>query len=451
ELGIFCRPVFSGNNGGATAQGVTKDRVEVIWFEGSENATENAVLSRGGLETTPQQRDGAIQAFVDFANTHWELYGRKIHVTRFAGNCPTAPQDHDSCLASAQEVVRLHPFAVIWASAFYADAFDVWANAGIPSFGGNWWDTTYYGSHRPYRWDYYSSGSEVMDLTAEYYCKNMFGRPADHAGTVIHPTIGGRSTPRHLGIATSDERELAVDGQHLRDAVRACTGGKDVPTVIAVSNDLSQASTTLSALTAKLINEKVTTFVCACEAISTAIVSNAFTQEHYFPEWLIPPSGGMDADPTGRLADVQQWAHVMGLGQSWEVPLAQSPATTAWRATGRSGLPCGALDCGSIFTYLSLVGMGIELAGPNLNATTMEHGLKTAVDTSPAGSTHGHWSLAGPRYNLLDDVRAVRWDANATSKVDGKQGAYLALSGGRRFRIGEVPGGLLAQVPVSSQ
>ena len=38
-------------------------------------------------------------------------------------------------------------------------------------------------------------------MIAEYYCKKLAGKNADHAGAIIHPSIGGREHPapaRHL-------------------------------------------------------------------------------------------------------------------------------------------------------------------------------------------------------------------------------------------------------------
>ena len=39
-------------------------------------------------------------------------------------------------------------------------------------------------------------------------------------------------------------------------------------------------------------------------------------------------------------------------------------------------------------------------------------------------------------YTAQSDVRMTYWDGSATSPINGKQGAYLPLDGGRRHAVG---------------
>ena len=142
----------------------------------------------------------AVNQFVKFINENYELYGRKIVIKRIVGDCPTTPPDYDKCNAAAQQVVKEKPFAVIWATSLYATVFDIWAQAGIPSFGGSTFDVSFYNRNRPFRYDLFMDGTKAADHIAEYYCKKMAeeDRPTTPA-PIIHPTIGGRD---HAG-ATS--------------------------------------------------------------------------------------------------------------------------------------------------------------------------------------------------------------------------------------------------------
>src|SRR5438874_7168553 len=70
-----CQPVFAGDNGGATADGVTGDEVKVIYFESTPNEQVNTILGAKGLATSSQEEDAAISAFQTFINSHYELYG----------------------------------------------------------------------------------------------------------------------------------------------------------------------------------------------------------------------------------------------------------------------------------------------------------------------------------------------------------------------------------------
>ena len=50
-----------------------------------------------------------------------------------------------------------------------------------------------------------------------------------------------------------------------------------------------------------------------------------------------------------------------------------------------------------------------------------------------------------------NDCREVYWDASATSKIDGKKGAYVDVNGGRRYEPNrnQLPSGLT--IPVKPQ
>ncbi|MCW2709290.1 MAG: hypothetical protein JWM22_3132, partial [Frankiales bacterium] len=48
------------------------------------------------------------------------------------------------------------------------------------------------------------------------------------------------------------------------------------------------------------------------------------------------------------------------------------------------------------------------------------------------------WTHFGPGdYTAVSDAKEAYWDANAISPIDGKQGAYVPLNSGHRYRLGE--------------
>src|SRR3954447_12225866 len=146
-----CQPVFSGDNGGATYDGVTGDTINIVWFESTPNEQVNTILGAKGLARSNADAEAAVKAFTDFINTHYEFYGRKLKITHIVGDCPSTPPDYAKCEVAAQEVVKQHPFAVIWITSLYADVFDIWANAGIISLGGSAFDSSFYTQRRPFR------------------------------------------------------------------------------------------------------------------------------------------------------------------------------------------------------------------------------------------------------------------------------------------------------------
>jgi hypothetical protein len=384
---------------------------------------------------------------------HFELYGRKLDLQFVQGNCPTSPPDYDACNAAAQDVVKLKPFLIIWGTPLYGSVFDIWAKAGIPSFGGWQFDDSLFNTRRPFRYDPFMDGAQIGSHISEYYCKKLTGHNADHSGQVIHPQIGARGqVPRKLGIVTPEIEANVLAAKKVIAAVKACGGG-DVP-LFTYESDITRATEQTQATVSGLIQAKVTTVACMCDPIAPAFLTKGMTGSSYFPEFLIAGTQFIDADLVGRLYDQQQMAHAFGISSiGAPVNLDQSDAAKVWQDMGNTGHPCEKNGCGIEWAYVDLLGTAIQQAGPNLNPLTLEKGLQTM----PAD---GGWEASGHKptvvlnkfgqndYTGVSDTREIYWDANAVSPVDGSNGAYVNVNGGRRYTLGQwTPG--LAGIPVS--
>lgn len=450
-----CRPKFVGDNGGATYKGVTDKEILVVNFQCQPNEQVNAILATQGLAASEEESKAMEDAAIKFINERYELYGRKIVTKRIIGDCPLTPPDPAKSRQAAAEVAKLNPFMVIHYAAG-PETHDVWSRAGIISLGGPNMDLSFYAGRRPFRWDVFPDGTEGAETIGEYYCKKLANKPADHAGTVIHAQIGGRTTPRKLGVIVPDNGNGAStpNAAKVAQIVKGCSG-QDVP-IFTYSSDINRAQEQTDATMAGLINAKVTTVACMCDAIAPVFSTSGATKNRYFPEWLLPGANLLDYDVLGRLYDPAQWAHAFGPSQLVSpVPFEQSDAAKIWRAAGNQGQPCAA--CNLLTGYLTFVGSLIQEAGPTLNPLTVERGL---VGTK---SSRGGWAETkgdpgiylikfGPNdYNAISDFREVYWDAGATSKIDGKKGAYVDVNGGRRYEPGANQLGGDFNVPVKPQ
>jgi len=441
------------DNGGATYQGVTADTIKIIIFESEPNAAVNAALAPQGLAATDEEiaaMDKAAQAFIA---KHYELYGRKIEWERIRGKCPTSPPVYDDCLAAAREVIKKKPFMVVWYTPLYATVFDEWAKAGIISIGGWHFDSKYFTQRRPYRYDVFMDGTSSADLIAEYYCKKLAGKNADHAGATTFPGTAQpiRSTHRRLGISVPEIEANVSTAKHVAELISKCDPGYD-PIIATYESDIQRAEEQSQTTTQKFISSKVTTTVCMCDPIAPVFGTKGYTQAGYFPEILSPGLGLLDYDKLGRLYNPQQMAHAFGPSHLRdEVPFHDSDASIVWRDVGNSGEPCK--SCNLIWAYYNIVGVFIQGTGPVLNPLNME---KAVLSSKPQGgweaSNHDpHVIMAkfGPGdYTGLQDAREVYWDPNAISKIDGQPGAYVSINGGRRFENGTWPAGLSSEIPV---
>lgn len=449
-----CVPKFSGNNGGATYQGVTDKTIKVIRFRAKPNEQVDAILGAKGLSVSAEDDKAAQDTFLAYINKYYEFYGRKVVLEDIVGDCPTSPPNYDACNAAAQEVVKRKPALVVWNTSLYASVYDIWAKAGIPSIGGSAFDVNFYNSRRPYRYDLAMDGTQSADHIAEYYCKKMAKKNADHTGAVIHSRIGARGqVPRKLGVIVPEIEANVLTGKRVQEKVKACGGG-DSPLFTYESN-IERATEQTQATVAGLIENKVTTVVCMCDPIAPVFLTKGLTSNSYFPEFLLPGLGLLDYDLLGQLYDTQQMAHAFGPSHLGQVlNLDASDAALVWRAMGKSGHPCGQNGCGLNWAYMNAIGIAIEVAGPNYNPLNLEKGMLSRAPTggfeprrNPAETLY-KWGQND--YTGLSDVREVYWSATATSPVDGSRGAFLATDGGRRYQLGQWPSNGLGAIPVAA-
>jgi len=436
-----CQPKFVGDNGGATYRGVTDKEILVVIFQCQPNEQVNAILATQGLAASEEEAKAMDDAAVKFLNEHYEFYGRKIVSKRVTGDCPLTPPDPAKSRQAAAEVAKMNPFMVVHYAAG-PETHDVWSRAGIISLGGPSMDVSFYAGRRPYRYDVFPSGTESADEVAEYYCKKMAKGTATNAGVLIHRDIGGRNTPRKLGVIIPDNGNGAQTpvAARVKSLVEKCSG-KEVP-IFTYQSDINRAQEQTRVTIAGLISAKVTTVAFMGDLIAPVFTTNGATQNNYYPEWLLPGQNLLDYDVLGRLYDQSQWAHAFGPSQLVKpVPFEQSDAQKIWKASGNSGSACG--SCNLATGYWTLVGSLLQQAGPTLNPLTVERGVVGARSrTGGWAETKGNPSIYlikfGPGdYNAISDFREVYWDASATSGIDGKKGAYVDMNGGRRYEPGQ--------------
>lgn len=431
------------DNGGATYQGVTKDKVRVVFFAAESNPAVDAVLAPQGLAATPEELNTFYANFEAFFKKRYESYGRELELIRYTGACPTSPPDVPSCKEAAREVIKMKPFMVSWGTPLYGEVFDEFARAGIVSVGGWHFDNSYFTQRRPFRYDIFMDGTRSMELSAEYYCKKMAGKTASHAGRIIHrsfPSGGQRDLiPRKVAIITPEIDANLRTAEHLRDLIRKCDG--HTPVIATYESDIEKAQAQTEATTAKLIEEQVTTAIHIGDPVAPAFSTAGFTAQEYFPEYWIAGVQLLDYDLLGRLYDKNQMAHAFGLGHLAEpVPFSESNAARMYRDVGSSQQACG--SCNLPMGYVTFVASVIHGTGPNLNPATVENYL---LNASPYGGDRKGTQLIkyGPDdYTGISDAREIYWSETQVSTIDGKPGAYISPNNAARYQLGQLKPGL---------
>ncbi len=426
-----CAPSWGGgDNGGATSQGVTRTSIEVVLYRPRSNPAVDAIIQSQGLSSSPEQEQDFRDRAATFINTHYELYGRKVHFDVFQGQCEFAPPDIP-CLRNEVDTAAAtyHPFAAMWFGVV-GEVYDELARKGIISFGGL--SNAFSIAHRPYLYGLLMGQDEQAAFAAEYWCKKLANLPARFAGDPLLQRL-----PRKVAIVADDLDILRPALDELEAGIDRCD--RNGAQMALYSLDTSTAVAQSTTLMAKLKGENVTTILWAGDPIFPVFGTHAATSQAYFPENVMEGGLLMDIDVLARAYDAQQWQHAFGIG---DLPAFQSvehsDGAKVYRATGGTGtVPLAA------FGWIgdAVIANSLQEAGPNLTPLTFER----ATLTSPS---YGGWSrahdphipylhFAPGKYTWISDAREIYWSASATSEFDGKQGAYVGLNGGQRYVAGE--------------
>lgn len=432
-----CVGAFTGDNGGATAPGVTATTIRVVGFFLRCDPLTDSLLTGIGFEvTTCAQQEAMMRATVRHLNERLELYGRTIdYEVRFA-DCPF-PEDLDTCLADARAVIATRPFAVVTSFAgTYQAVWEEFVRNGIVLVGGGALSERLYEQHSPYWWAREMSSSQQARIVGDWWCATMAGRPADHTGPVIHPSVGRRGeVTRRAALLYYDAPAGREAARILEATLSRCGTGL---TTFGYSADLATLQQQALALTSRLIADKVTT-VLWFDYLAPTFVASELTRQGYFPEHVGAGGSGSATDASHRSIDPRQWRHSITLfPEPAAVPREQSEAAAMLRDGGWTGPVPPHPE--AYAQSLLLLGHLLQAAGPDLTPAALR-----AVERQPRIGGDGSGDASGPRegigfgprdHTAVDDVREVYWDPAARSPIDGLPGALRNTDGGARRRVG---------------
>lgn len=459
-----------GNNGGSTMQGVTGSTINVVFDVSQGNPEVNAILQQENLAAQPSQFCAAFKAFTDELNKRWQLYGRKFVSLDGPGNnkgstqagtdgkpcgypyfqsqCSLTPPDPPCERAEADTIAAMHPAYVFETSAdpsFYNQA----AKDHLIVAGGEGEPDSYRQADAPYFYDSFMNGTRDMSIVAEFYCKQMQGKPVKFAG----PDVLGIGPPpkRKVGIVypeTNGDPTYAISVNYF---IKQVTGGlcgspsdyvKGYPYASDITTAQQQSTTTVAAMK----SAGVTTVLDFGDPIAPVFFSNTADSQNYHPEILMSGIGLVDYDVLAQLYNPNVWKYAFGISTLQDtLPFANTDAVKAWQDTGNAGLPDQTENLN--WAYFTAMGTAFQLAGPHPTPGSIQQGLFNAA---PMGGTQ-YYPLAEygrPNdYASLHDVRVVYYCPTTASPVNGHPGSYISVYGHQRFQLGSIPGGNLTVFP----
>jgi hypothetical protein len=433
-----CVPAWHGDNGGATAPGVTRTTI-TLTYRGAASSELQAIYSivpKSVLGTNPEAV-ATMQAYVNTFNRTFELYGRHVVLKAYTGQGDFVNELNGSGQSQAQQdavtAKSLGAFAdssAIDATPIYEQALSNQHIVGLSIYGG---PDSQYRANAPYQYTSAAVCSKGNAQLEQLVSRVLAKTPVDFAG----PGLNGRR--RVFGLV----QPATADTQQCDAQAEAALRRMGVPVATTSSLGLNgNLSAEATSAVAGMKAAGVTTVLCSsCDFFTPVYLTKAADAEGFHPEWV--ESDFLDALTALQVPD--QLAHAIAFGEPAPVP-SNNEALTAFRL----GAPRGATPIPPYsFLYAPLLEFfsALQQAGPDLTPTRFEQAFQSVARSRPGGQ-FGGWVYRPGGYDPNATYAILRWSGSARAAVGGTPGAWLPCNGGAQYALSGAPPRLPAGQPL---
>jgi hypothetical protein len=441
-----CVPVFEGDNGGATAKGVTGDTIKVAYYVPPPGTDAEQALQ--GLVDDPEDTRQTRVNLNAILNEVYETYGRTVELVQVQAS----GQANDD-VAAKNDAVRIAEeigaFAAIGGPGLTNVYADELVSRGVLCFQcGLVAPDTVYQKNAPYMWSVSATPEQFLVNVGDYLAFRLYQRKAEFAGD---PALRDRDRvfgTIHLEldppVFTETEQVIFEAGREL---------GLESAADETYLFDVARAPERAPGIIARMKEANVTTVVFFGDPVMLIYLTRAATQQNYFPEWIVTGTGFTDSTAVARLYDQEQWAHAFGLSTLPVRTPRELQDSWVLHEWWYGEPPPSQTNSSIILSNLALFFTGVHMAGPNLDPETFRAGMfrlppRGGGAASPYVSfgDHGFYrNLDGsPRldYLAVDDMTEIWWDADTEAVDEGGRsgrGVYRYVDGGRRYLPGTMP------------
>ena len=304
-----CYAPFEGDNGGATATGVTADSIKVVFYLAQEeDPIIRYITDAIASDDTNEQQIETMQNVIRYYESFYETYGRSVELVPFVASGGAA--DEVAARADAVRIAEeIQPFVVLQGPALTPAFGDELAARGVMCIScvpGQ--PTEFYEERAPYVWAIDGSQVQKQDHVFEFISKQLIGQPASHAGDEL------AATERTFGLVYIESSPTSTELAN-QLAPRMEEAGAPLAEVIPYTlNPATIQQTALQAIT-RLKTAGVTTVIFSGDPVAPRDFTREATAQNYFPEWVIAASTLVDVTAFGRTYDQAQWQHAFGVTQ----------------------------------------------------------------------------------------------------------------------------------------
>jgi len=437
-----CVKPFTGDNGGATAPGVTATEITVALYQAQPDILQQAALARSGSDASLAAEADTVRQYIDFFESHYETYGRKVKlvVVKASGSPDDDAAARADAIRVATEVKAFASFGGPGETEAYAQEL---AARGVLCLGDCMLASSqsFVDTRAPHIWLTLPAVDQSATHWANFVARELNDRPAEFAG---EPAFTKQK--RVFGLVRFDE-SFAGFQQAGKSFVRLLKEqgvrlAADAPYELDIAKGQENARNTI----AKLKAAHVTTVLFAGDPLTPSYLTTEATAQKYFPEWVVLGAAYSDTSLFGRTYDAAQWKHAFGV-TSLYVPTPQSLDQYSQILVWQTGKEPAAKTYKVLIQAPLIFYTALHLAGPDLTPQTFRDGLfRFPSAPTEASQIHFSWGDHGiwptTDYFGADDATLIWWnpDAKGTDELgnDGT-GMWEFASRGKRYLPADWP------------
>lgn len=459
-----CIAKWSGNNGGATYDGVTATTITLAerTFPQTANSETLAAEAKQEGQAIPSVTDQVAQVFLNYFNKVYDLYGRHVVLEEehAVGNATTEALGggQTQACADADTIAKtMHAFGEV---GFSLDPNGVGgggtgpfsvcaAQDGLVEFtGGAYFSEQWFESLNPYVWNITQDCQRIADNEAEIIAKYLAGKKAIYAGQASL-----RSQVRKIATYIPNLQQYIQCNGNPNSSMSKLLKSKyhlpasTAPDFFTYNLDVSTFAQSAEEAAVKFKADGDTTINLACDPYSASLLMKAAAAQGYFPEWL---SDGVALEDTDTVAQTfpanEAQGHLFGVAESPPQQLLYGPTSAAGKLYQK--LTGHTIPAGTDGYYYDLVQIfdQLQAAGPDLTPQNMAKGTH-ALPVLGQGSVDGVWDFrTGPSgtpnagdHTAIENDLFVYWNQNGVSPANNQKGTYVDVFGGKRYAIGQWP------------
>ncbi|HEX2575032.1 MAG TPA: hypothetical protein VHK88_01700 [Aquihabitans sp.] len=432
-----CQAARAGVKGGATSPGVTADAIKVVLYEAADDDLAAALQSKS--DPNDKQRETRTK-LIQMYEEMFQTWGRTVDIEFFKGT----GSDETSSRADAVTVAtELGAFASIGGPNQQGAYADELSQRGVICIGcGLSVPDSTFQDNAPYMWGSSQTPEQYLVTLGDYIIERLFKKKAEFAGD---PAM--RERERVFGSINFEQDPPVFTETKKIVAERGAKRGYKAKVAVTYQLVIAQLAETARSLIGQMKEAGVTTVIFLGDPIMPQYLTQAATDQGYFPEWIITGTVLTDTTVFGRGYDQRQWANAFGIsGLSARVPQQRGEGYRlhTWYYSAE---PVAPKTVAVLHDPIRNFMLGIHQAGPNLTPETFRDGLfalppKGGTPTTPHLSFGDHGIHEAPDYLGYDDMMEVWWDPEATGKDEqGNEGKGMMryADGGKRYLPGKMP------------